>query len=90
MTVFGWGSEFIKLNEELLELYRTAKDADDVIERQNKWLANAEQNSQSVAIYKRRKAKYWEDDSDDESEDEDNTKGDHDDDNVDDDIVFCL
>ena len=85
MSVFGWGSEFIKLNEELLELYRTAKDADDVIERQNKWLANAEQNSQSVAIYKRRKAKYWEDDSDDESEDEDNTKGDHDDDNVDDD-----
>jgi pre-rRNA-processing protein TSR3 len=71
MSQFGWGSEFIKLNKELLELYRTAKDADDVIERQNTWLANAESNSKSVAIYKRRKAKYWEDDSDDEDEDED-------------------
>lgn len=70
MSEFGWGSEFIKLNKELLELYRTAKDASEVIERQNKWLANAESNSSSVAIYKRRKAKYWEDDSDEDEEDE--------------------
>ncbi len=68
MSEFGWGMEFIKLNKELLELYRTAKDADEVIERQNRWLANAESNSKGVAIHKRRKAKYWEDDSDEEDE----------------------
>ena len=71
MSEFGWGSEFIKLNEELLELYRTAKDADEVIERQNKWLADAEANSQNFAIFKRRKAKYWEDDSDDDANEND-------------------
>jgi len=73
MKEFGWGTEFIKLNEELLELYRTAKDADEVIERQNSWLANAEANSQGVAIFKRRKAKYWEEDSDEEEEEEEET-----------------
>eukprot|EP00551_Chaetoceros_affinis_P010202 CAMPEP_0203675794 /NCGR_PEP_ID=MMETSP0090-20130426/22181_1 /ASSEMBLY_ACC=CAM_ASM_001088 /TAXON_ID=426623 /ORGANISM="Chaetoceros affinis, Strain CCMP159" /LENGTH=375 /DNA_ID=CAMNT_0050542123 /DNA_START=25 /DNA_END=1149 /DNA_ORIENTATION=+ len=70
MSEFGWGMEFIKLNKELLELYRTAKDADEVIERQNRWLENAEANSKEVAIHKRRKAKYWEDDSEDEEEEE--------------------
>lgn len=71
MSEFGWGSEFIKLNKELLELYRTAKDADEVIERQNKWLANAEADSRSVAIHERRKAKYWEDESDEDEDDDD-------------------
>ncbi len=81
MSEFGWGTEFFKLNEELLELYRTAKDAEDVIARQNKWLANAETNSKDVAIFKRRKAKYWEEDDDDDSKEnadddsDDNTNG---------------
>lgn len=39
---FGWGKEFIKLNEELLELYRTSVDADDVVKRQNEWLERVE------------------------------------------------
>lgn len=69
MNEFGWGSEFLKLNTELLELYRTAKDADEVIERQNKWLADAEANSQNFAIFTKRKAKYWEDDGEDSGDD---------------------
>jgi len=76
MSEFGWGSEFLKLNQELLELYRTAKDAEEVIERQNKWLADAEVNSQNYAIFKRRKAKYWEEEDDDggEEDEEDSVK----------------
>lgn len=62
---FGWGIEFIKLNKELLELYRTSKDAAEVIQRQNDWLARAESDSQNFAIYKR-KTKHWEEDSDDD------------------------
>jgi pre-rRNA-processing protein TSR3 len=62
---FGWGIEFIKLNKELLELYRTSNDAAEVIQRQNDWLARAESDSQNFAIYKR-KTKHWEEDSDDD------------------------
>jgi len=39
---FGWGGEFIRLNEELLELYRTSADADEVVRRQNAWLERVE------------------------------------------------
>ena len=39
---FGWGREFIRLNEELLELYRTSADADEVVRRQNAWLERVE------------------------------------------------
>jgi len=39
---FGWGREFIKLNKELLELYRTSADADEVVKRQNAWLKEVE------------------------------------------------
>ncbi len=68
---FGWGMEFIKLNEELLELYRTAKDAADVIQRQNEWLKKAEDDTQKFAIFSKRKKKHWEsDDSSDEDADE--------------------
>jgi pre-rRNA-processing protein TSR3 len=63
---FGWGIEFIKLNKELLELYRTSQDAAEVIQRQNEWLARAESDSQNFAIYKR-KTKHWEEYSDDSS-----------------------
>mmetsp|Transcript_22783 Transcript_22783/g.48014 ORF Transcript_22783/g.48014 Transcript_22783/m.48014 type:complete len:365 (-) Transcript_22783:157-1251(-) len=39
---FGWGREFIKINEELLELYRTSADAEEVVKRQNEWLEQVE------------------------------------------------
>lgn len=70
MKEFGWGMEFIKLNKELLELYRTAKDADEVVSRQNSWLTQAEENSQQFAITGKKK-KYWEE-SDDEEDNEEN------------------
>lgn len=68
MKEFGWGMEFIKLNKELLELYRTAKDADEVVSRQNAWLAEAEENSKLFAISGKNK-KYWEESDDDEVDD---------------------
>mmetsp|Transcript_41329 Transcript_41329/g.75610 ORF Transcript_41329/g.75610 Transcript_41329/m.75610 type:complete len:328 (+) Transcript_41329:86-1069(+) len=39
---FSWGKEFIKLNIELLELYRTSADAEEVVKRQNEWLEKVE------------------------------------------------
>mmetsp|Transcript_16755 Transcript_16755/g.31742 ORF Transcript_16755/g.31742 Transcript_16755/m.31742 type:complete len:365 (-) Transcript_16755:60-1154(-) len=70
LNEFGWGNEFIKLNEELLELYRTAQDAEDVIKRQNEWLQQAENDTQKFAIFTRRKKKYWEEESDEGSSNE--------------------
>ena len=65
MKEFEWGMEFIKLNEELLELYRTAADADDVVARQNEWLAKVENDSQNHALFSRSKKKYWKEEDDD-------------------------
>ena len=70
MREFGWGMEFIRLNKELLELYRTAKDADDVVARQNEWLKKAENDSQSFAIGARGKKKHWESESEEELEED--------------------
>jgi pre-rRNA-processing protein TSR3 len=82
LNEFGWGMEFIKLNKELLELYRTAQNADDVVQRQNEWLSQAENNKQGFAITGRRKSKYWEDDEDDNNSNNssDSDGDDHDDD----------
>jgi pre-rRNA-processing protein TSR3 len=42
---FSWGQEFFRLNHEVLELYSSCKDADEVVEKQNEWLAMAERES---------------------------------------------
>jgi pre-rRNA-processing protein TSR3 len=85
LVEFAWGMEFIRLNEELLELYRTAEDAADVISRQNDWLEKAENDTKKFAIYAKPKKKHWEEsnseDESDEEEDEEklnqeNDKGD--------------
>jgi len=68
MKEFEWGMEFIKLNKELLELYRTATDADDVVTRQNEWLAKVENNSQDFALFSKSKKKFWEEDDDTDEE----------------------
>lgn len=39
---FAWGSEFFRLNQELLDIYANCSDAEEVIARQNAWLASAE------------------------------------------------
>jgi pre-rRNA-processing protein TSR3 len=38
MQEFSWGNEFLRLNQELLDLYAACTDADDVVLKQNKWL----------------------------------------------------
>jgi pre-rRNA-processing protein TSR3 len=35
---FSWGPEFLRLNRELLDLYASCKDAQEVVDRQNDWL----------------------------------------------------
>ncbi len=70
LNEFGWGMEFITLNKELLELYRTAEDAADVVKRQNEWLEAAENDTQKFAIFSKRKKKHWQQDSDDDEDDE--------------------
>jgi pre-rRNA-processing protein TSR3 len=74
MKEFSWGHEFLRLNHELLELYRTATDAQDVISRQNEWLASAQErtdDSQTPASkLSRRKKKHWQEDSEEEEEEE--------------------
>lgn len=68
---FGWGKEFIRLNEELLELYRTSADADDVVKRQNEWLEKVEKEGGKAGVGNligRKKNKHWIDDGDHESE----------------------
>ena len=39
---FAWGAEFFKLNQEVLDIYASCEDSADVIEKQNEWLARAE------------------------------------------------
>lgn len=43
MSKFAYGDEFLRLNEELLDLYAACKDGQDVIRRQNEWLEAAMQ-----------------------------------------------
>lgn len=39
---FAWGEEFMKLNQELLDLYAACADADEVVEKQKIWLSQNE------------------------------------------------
>lgn len=59
---FSWGREFIKINVELLELYRTSADADDVVRRQNEWLEKVEKEGGKAGaghLAGRRKNRSW-------------------------------
>ena len=80
MAEFGWGSEFIRLNKELLEIYRQCKDADEVVEKQKEWLEKAEQERKDggAGTLTRRKKKYWGEDSDDDDEQKSDESGDDD------------
>eukprot|EP00540_Astrosyne_radiata_P001809 CAMPEP_0116826676 /NCGR_PEP_ID=MMETSP0418-20121206/2663_1 /TAXON_ID=1158023 /ORGANISM="Astrosyne radiata, Strain 13vi08-1A" /LENGTH=297 /DNA_ID=CAMNT_0004455341 /DNA_START=79 /DNA_END=972 /DNA_ORIENTATION=- len=42
LNEFSWGMEFLKINQELLDLYSASENAEDVVRRQNEWLARAE------------------------------------------------
>ncbi|KAL3798034.1 hypothetical protein HJC23_012325 [Cyclotella cryptica] len=74
LNEFGWGKEFIRLNEELLELYRTSTGADDVVKRQNEWLQKVENEGGKASagnIMGRRKNRDWIDDDDEFQSNED-------------------
>lgn len=69
LNEFGWGPEFIKINIELLELYRTSADAKEVVERQHEWLAKVESEGGKAGAGHLRKCNDWKKrggDSDDE------------------------
>lgn len=67
---FGWGMEFIKLNEELLELYRTSADAEEVVKRQNEWLERVEREGGKGGMMGRRKNRDWGNGDEDEGDEE--------------------
>ncbi|CAD5218626.1 unnamed protein product [Bursaphelenchus okinawaensis] len=46
MSKFKWGPNFLKLNEEVLEIYRGCKDSKDLIEKQNEHLKKLEEEHQ--------------------------------------------
>ena len=35
---FSWGEEFFKLNQQVLDIYASCRDADEVVSKQNEWL----------------------------------------------------
>ena len=55
---FSWGMEFMKINQELLDLYSTCEDADEVVQKQNEWLATQERGEGKP--WEAKKTKYWE------------------------------
>eukprot|EP00545_Synedropsis_sp_CCMP1620_P002158 CAMPEP_0119022780 /NCGR_PEP_ID=MMETSP1176-20130426/28736_1 /TAXON_ID=265551 /ORGANISM="Synedropsis recta cf, Strain CCMP1620" /LENGTH=98 /DNA_ID=CAMNT_0006977717 /DNA_START=1 /DNA_END=293 /DNA_ORIENTATION=- len=40
--------EFIKLNKELLDIYASCENADEVVQRQNEWLEKAERDQKEA------------------------------------------
>jgi len=42
---FAWGEEFLRLNQEVLDIYSACHDADEVVSKQNEWLARKEAES---------------------------------------------
>lgn len=47
MSKFGYGEEFLRLNEELLDLYAGCKDGAEVLERQNAWFEQQQRSAGS-------------------------------------------
>jgi pre-rRNA-processing protein TSR3 len=46
---FSWGEEFFSLNQQVLDLYATCKDSEDVVQKQNEWLERAKLEKEKVA-----------------------------------------
>lgn len=55
---FSWGMEFLRLNKELLDMYATCSDAEEVVIRQNEWLEKAERDPSGQGRHPRR-PKHW-------------------------------
>lgn len=50
MDEFSWGHEFIRLNREVLDMYADCVDADEVVRKQNEWLARSEAEASKVEL----------------------------------------
>jgi pre-rRNA-processing protein TSR3 len=77
---FSWGMEFIKINKELLDLYSTCKDADEVVLKQNEWLAKQERGE--GLPWQSKKTKHWEGNDDVDGEFDGSNDGEDDGDTV--------
>jgi pre-rRNA-processing protein TSR3 len=42
LNEFSWGQEFMKLNQEVLDLYASCESAEEVVQKQNEWLQQVE------------------------------------------------
>jgi len=47
MQEFAWGNEFLRINQELLDLYASCADADEVVLKQNEWLLQNETHTEN-------------------------------------------
>ena len=45
---FSWGEEFFSLNEQVLDLYAGCQDSDEVVQKQNEWLEQAQAESENI------------------------------------------
>jgi pre-rRNA-processing protein TSR3 len=70
MSKFGWGGEFLRINEDLLEMYAGCRDGREVVEAQNRWLEE-QQNGQEQSSGDGSSEPYPSDDYDSDEEDED-------------------
>ena len=44
LAEFSWGDEFIKINQQVLDLYASCTDAQDVVTKQNEWLQEQQED----------------------------------------------
>lgn len=47
LAPFSWGEAFIEINKELIDRYAACSDSSEVVEVQNKYLAECEEEKQS-------------------------------------------
>lgn len=56
---FSWGMEFLRLNQEVLDIYSNCVDADEVVARQNQWLENVENDTTTKQGRHERRRNHW-------------------------------
>lgn len=64
---FSWGMEFLRLNQEVLDIYASCADADEVVARQNEWLEKAENDTDTKQGRHERSRNHWQHNDDDDN-----------------------
>ena len=70
---FSWGMEFLRLNQEVLDIYASCSDADEVVARQNQWLEKAENDRNIGQGRHERRRNHWQHNDEEGDRDEDTT-----------------